>query len=75
MEYYTHVVVIPPDGEREAAFDLWICCLEVRVAQCTASEHCFLCLIESNSTELFPVADKLIFDDDLVDRKFTLTTY
>lgn len=65
-------MVIPADGEGETALDLWVVRLEIGITQCTAREHRFLCLIESDGAELLPVADELVLDYDLVDCKLAL---
>ncbi len=69
---YSHVVVIPPNGEGETALNLRVVCLQVGITQCTACKHRLLCLVEGDRTELLPVADKLILDYDLVNRKLAL---
>lgn len=70
--HHSHVVVVPPDSEGKAAFDLGVICFQVGITQRTAREHCLLRLVESNRTELLPVADELVFDYDLVNRELAL---
>jgi hypothetical protein len=65
-------MVISPDSERKAAFDLGVVCFQVRVTQCAAREHCLLRLVEGNCTELFPVADELVLYYDLVNSELAL---
>lgn len=63
---------IPTNRERKAAVDFWVDGAQVRVLQSAACQHGLLRTVESNGTKLFPVADELIFDNDLVDRKLAL---
>ena len=52
-----HVVVVPSYGEREAARNQSSICLEVGYLQGTASKHSLLVVVESNCTELLPIAN------------------
>jgi hypothetical protein len=67
-----HVVVISPDSEREAAMNLSNITTRSRTSQRAARQHSFLLLIEADSAEFFPIADELVFDDDLVNRQLAL---
>jgi hypothetical protein len=66
-----HIVVVAPNGEREATLD---CILRGRARnfQRTARKHGFLRVVESNSPELFPIADQLVLYDDLVNGELAL---
>jgi hypothetical protein len=68
-----HIVVVAPNGEREATLD-FILGGGARNFQRTARKHRFLRVVESDSPELFPIADKLVLDDDLVNGELALET-
>ena len=68
-----HVVIVPFYGEREAALNIVICTCQRR-PQCTTRQHGFLLLVKADSAELLPVANKLIFHNEVVYGKLTLTT-
>ncbi len=61
-----HVMIVPLDCKREAAVNLRIV-RHFRAPQCTACQHGFLLLIEAYGAEFLPVANELVFHDDLVD--------
>lgn len=67
-----HVMCISANCERETAVDLRICRLEVRILQRAASQHGLLSVVEGDGTEFLPVADQVIFDDNLVNGQFSL---
>ena len=64
-------MVVAPNGEREATLD---CFLRggARNFQRTARKHCFLRVVESNSSELFPIADQLVLYDEFVNGELAL---
>jgi hypothetical protein len=64
-------MVVSLDREAEAAMDLWTVG-RIGAAQCAACQHGFLLLIETNSAEFLPVRNELVFDDNFVDREFSL---
>ncbi len=65
-------MIVSSNSEREAAVDGFEVGVVCRAAQRTAREHCFLLLVETDRTELLPVADELIFDDDFMDGELAL---
>lgn len=69
---YSHVMIVPPDREGEAALDLRIVRLKVGITQCTTRKHCLLRLIEGNRTKFLPVAHELILHYDLVNGELAL---
>ena len=66
-----HIVVVAPNGEREATLDFFLRG-GARNFQRTARKHCFLRVVESNSSELFPIADQLVLYDKLVNGELAL---
>lgn len=52
---YIHVMIIPTNREREAALDALS--RPLRILKRAASKHSLLSIIESDGTELLPVAD------------------
>ena len=64
---YLHVVVVSSHREREAALNLWVSGIDIRAFQRATGQHGFLVVIESNLSELFPVADQMGFDNDFVE--------
>jgi len=65
-------VIISSDRKGEAALDPFICRIRVGAFQRAAGKHGFLGIVEGDSTELLPVADQLVLDNDFVDGKFSL---
>ena len=66
-----HIVVVAPNGEREATLDFFLGG-GGRNFQRTARKHSFLRVVESNSPELFPIADQLVLYDELVNGELAL---
>lgn len=62
-----HVMVVSTDGEREAAWNDGIDSIQLGIFQSAARQHGLLGTVESDGTKLFPVAHKLILDNDFVD--------
>lgn len=69
---HLHVVIITSDREGEAALNPLACRIGVGAFQRAAGEHCFLGVVEGNCTELLPVANQLVLDNNFVDGKFAL---
>jgi len=65
-------VRISPYCERETAVDLGSCGFEIWALQRAASQHRFLRVVEGDSTKIFPVANEMILDDDLVNSQLSL---
>lgn len=65
-------MVISSNGEREAARNSFP--RPIGTFKGTARKHGLLGVVKGDGTELLPVADQLILDDDLVDGEFTLST-
>lgn len=65
-------MVISANCKREATRDLSDFGSRHGTTKGTACEHCLLLLIEADCTEFFPIADQLIFHDDLMDRQLAL---
>ncbi len=70
--YDLHVVIIPSDGERKAAFDLLIFGFRVWILKRAACEHGLLETVERNGAKFLPVTDELILDDDLMNCQLAL---
>ena len=64
-------MVVAPNGEREATLDFFLRG-GARNFQRTARKHSFLRVVESNSPELFPIADQLVLYDELVNGSVAL---
>ena len=62
-----HIVRIPSYCERETAVDFGNCRFEIWALQRAAGQHRFLRVVEGDSTKLFPVADKVILNYNLMD--------
>lgn len=69
----SHVVGISADGERETAMDFRVRGLQIRILQGATSQHGLLRAVERDGTKLLPVTDELVFDDNLMNCKFTLS--
>lgn len=54
--------------------DLWVSGINIRAFQGAAGQHGFLGVIESNISELFPIADQVSFHDDFMKCQSTLIT-
>ena len=69
---HLHVVIVSSDRKRKAASNTITCWFGIRALQRATGEHGLLGIVEGDSAELFPIADQLVFDDDLVNSKFAL---
>lgn len=69
---HLHVVIVSSDRKRKAAGNTIACGVRIRALQRATGEHGLLGIVEGDSAELFPIANQLIFDNDLVDSKFAL---
>lgn len=67
-----HVVIVSSYCEREAAWYPITRRIGVGVFQSAASKHRFLGIVESNCSEFFPVADKLILHDYFMNSQLAL---
>ena len=67
-----HIVIIPSDGERKTAGNPIIGRIGIGTLEGAACEHCFLGIVKCNGAKLLPVANKLVFDDNFVDRELAL---
>lgn len=65
-------MIISSNREGKAALNPLASRIRVGTFQCAAGKHGFLGIVEGDSTELLPVADQLVLDNDFVDGKFAL---
>lgn len=65
-------MVISSNGERETARNSFP--RPIGAFKSTARKHGLLGVVKGNGTELLPVADQLILDDDFMNGEFTLST-
>lgn len=64
---HSHIVRISPYCKRKTAMDFGLCGTEIWALQRTASQYRFLRVVKGDSAKLFPVANEMILNDDLVD--------
>ena len=68
----SHVVFIATDCKREATGYFWITRIDFRVLQGATSEHRLLRVVECDGSKLFPVANKMVLDNNVMNRKLSL---
>lgn len=73
LHRHLHVVVISSNRKRKATLNAFTGRVGIWTLQCAAGEHGLLGIIKGNGSELLPVADELVFNNDFVDSKFSLT--
>ena len=66
-------MIVSFDGKRKAAVDLGVCGMKIRVSQPATRQHGFLETVKGDVTKFFPVADQMVFDNDLMDGEFSLS--
>ena len=65
-------MIVSFDGKRKAAIDFGVGGMKIRVSQRTTCQHGFLGAVKGNVAKFFPVADQMVFDDNLMNGKFPL---
>lgn len=61
-----HVVVVSSNGEGETARNVRLISAWGGTSECAACQHRLLLLVEANCAKLLPVADELIFHDEVM---------
>lgn len=65
-------MIVSLNSEREATLNVSLLTARYRTPQCAACKHCFLLLVKTYGTKLFPVANELILDNEVVNCKLAL---
>lgn len=66
-------MIVSFDGKRKAAIDFGVGGMKIRVSQRTTRQHGFLGIVKGDAAKLFPVADQMVFDNNLMNGEFPLS--